>query len=389
MTCPHGEPFPGCGSDSHADALDTIVGFFEKYKKKGRDDVGYKSARKFADQCPDLVDTFTIAFLSSAATRTLLAKDGADQRRFALFLAQAISAFEKRLYGSASAADVERDTLIHFFKCRIPCSCLDGLAEEEPPEETGVCASTECGICKPVAELMACAACKSVFYCDSNCQVTHWPIHAQACCMLATKADETSVTDMETSGQFSVYSLTSARSGRTDRTGKSGKSGSRSSRKSASRRHHKRKEDEQGSLKHSPNKSPNKSPRKSPIRRSPRRTPKKSITDSPTKSVRSISSSKKKKKERMKSISLLDDNIAEKTDSKSKAEKLDSSESLSSERDRRKKNKHHSSTTSHEEHCAQRKSKSNRSSRQRRHHDKNASEKKKSKSKEMHKEIAQ
>ena len=187
-SCPHGDPFPGCSSESHSDGLDIIVHLVQKYEKKGRTDAGYKAARKFAEDSPDLIDTFTIAYVASAGTRTLLYDDA--ERPFAFQLAQVISSFEKRLYGSASAADVERDNLVHFFKCRIPCSCLDELAEEEPPEETGICSATECGACKPVAELMACAACKSAFYCDSNCQRSHWPMHASTCCLLAEKLKE-------------------------------------------------------------------------------------------------------------------------------------------------------------------------------------------------------
>lgn len=408
-TCPHGDPFPGSASEEHSDGLDTIVHLVHKYAKKGRTDTGYKAARKFGEESPELVDTFTIAYLASAGTRTLLYD--ASERPFALHLAQVISAFEKRLYGSASAADVERDNLVHFFKCRIPCSCLDELAEEEPPEETQVCSWIECGACKPVAELMACAACKCAFYCDSNCQRSHWPMHAQECCVLKEKSvnrgdEETSDTELETSGQFSVYSMTSARSnksgtsGRSGKSGKSGKSGSKSRRSS----HRKRKEDAPRSPTKSPRTplSPTRSPR-SPKKllkppKSPRRSPRKSLTvpHSPTKSVKSLSSPSSrrkslvkqdsKKRKARKSIALSQDKSEEKKEkkhSKSKHDKFNSSSgSLSLKKERRKSQK---SSSHDDEHKERRKSKSS-GSHHHHHHKDSSSEKKKSKSKKKHEE---
>ena len=171
MTCPHGEPFPGSATELHEAGLQTILELVAKYNKTGRNDAGYKAARKFATKTPDLVDTFMIAFLACTGVKDLL--ENADRPR-ALRLAQVISAFEKRLYGSASAADVEHENLVRFYNSRIPCSCLDEMMAKEPTEEEeeggsleadhGICAAKDCGACKPLSELMACAACKSVFY---------------------------------------------------------------------------------------------------------------------------------------------------------------------------------------------------------------------------------
>ena len=377
MDCPHGDPFPGSTSEMHEVALDTILELIQKYDEQGRKDVGYKAARKFATKLPDIVDTFLVAFLVSTGTRAILYNDenkDSQNKPFVFHVAQVISAFEKRLYGSASAADVENENIITFYKMRTPCSCLDDIVHDPDEEECGTCAAEGCGACKPLSELSACAGCRAVVYCDANCQRIHWPKHAPVCSILKerlSESDTTSITDLETSGQFSVYSGASARSGKSGRSAKS-----HSSDKSGKSRHRPQKLDR---APRSPLKSPTRSPRKLPT--------------SPTKSVKSVSSprsssrrklltkedSKKKRKVR-KSLSSSDDPVEEKkhhSKTKKKSDKLNSSSGeLSVEKKERRSDKLNSSSGEFSvEKKERRKSKSSSS----RHHDDGHKERSKSK----------
>ena len=302
--CPHGEPFPGSTTDEHEIAFEEILDLIQEYHGEGRPDGGYKAARQFEAHRPDMLDTFLVAFLASEGTRIILEGDEETQS-YAIYVAQVISAMEKRMYGNQCPADVEHENLFVFYKNRIPCECLDELVEvieemqeedseeEEEVKERASCSAPGCGRSRPRSELNTCAACQLVYYCNEECQRNHWPTHALTCIPADVTEENTSPADLGGSGEFSLSSLISEKSGDSKLSRRSHEShGSRlSSRSNGSRDSNEENDD---TMVHSPKKSPK---RPGPRPASPTK-PKKQTRPPPVKE-----SSKKKRKEKKPSTS--------------------------------------------------------------------------------------
>lgn len=75
----------------------------------------------------------------------------------------------------------EEIDIIHFYKKRIPCSCLDEKCSHyEQFQKRG----SRCGKChqkKHYKDLLTCSGCKIVQYCSRECQKLDWPKHKEGC----------------------------------------------------------------------------------------------------------------------------------------------------------------------------------------------------------------
>ena len=129
---------------------------------------------------------------------------GDDRAKFVVqAFAEAIGALEKQVKGHTNVkeelrttidektgvAKATKNSLIKFYKARVPCSCLKEEKEEKPKkkevEQFGYCSFAGCGEKKPLARLSACAGCQSVTYCCVDCQRNDWPEHSKDCQRLA------------------------------------------------------------------------------------------------------------------------------------------------------------------------------------------------------------
>lgn len=71
--------------------------------------------------------------------------------------------------------------VIHFYKKRLQCSCLDEMYSEIKKIEDRV---SECFHCKQKTKrryLRACSRCKCTLYCSQECQQLDWPYHREWC----------------------------------------------------------------------------------------------------------------------------------------------------------------------------------------------------------------
>jgi len=75
----------------------------------------------------------------------------------------------------------EEREIVHFYRKRIPCSCLDKLYSEiKKIEDRG----SRCFHCKQTVkskDIKTCSRCKFVQYCSKECQIKDWPTHKGKC----------------------------------------------------------------------------------------------------------------------------------------------------------------------------------------------------------------
>lgn len=167
-----------------------------------RKSVGKKAAEKWQKDWPELVTSQMMSLLAATGTRMLLTGD--DRAKFVVqAFAEAIGSLEKQVKGHTNVkeelrttidektgvAKATKNSLIKFYKARVPCSCLVEEKEAKPKkkevEEFGHCSFEGCGEKKPLARLSACAGCQSVTYCCVDCQRNDWPEHSKDCERLA------------------------------------------------------------------------------------------------------------------------------------------------------------------------------------------------------------
>ena len=80
----------------------------------------------------------------------------------------------------------DMNTLVSFFRKRIPCKCLDKQYKEvKSITKMGLCANPACSLPDRQVErkkMLCCTGCrKMTYYCSADCQKAHWPVHKKEC----------------------------------------------------------------------------------------------------------------------------------------------------------------------------------------------------------------
>ncbi len=77
------------------------------------------------------------------------------------------------------------NTLISFFKKRIPCQCLDKkYAEVKSLTKMGMCSNFQCSLPDRMtakSDMLSCSGCRAAYYCSAECRKTDWPQHMEMC----------------------------------------------------------------------------------------------------------------------------------------------------------------------------------------------------------------
>ena len=153
---------------------------------------------KFASMLNDvaMMEDVVSFLLASGAQNILDGNDGAArvEASFACYFEQHIRVALKRTHpkfdclriGELQWADM--NTLVNYFRKRIPCKCLDKKYEEvKSINKMGICCNLACSLPNKMAErkkmfrCTGCTGCNSTYYCSAECQKAHWPVHKKYC----------------------------------------------------------------------------------------------------------------------------------------------------------------------------------------------------------------
>ncbi len=79
----------------------------------------------------------------------------------------------------------DMNTLVNYFRKRIPCKCLDRKYKEvKSVIKMGLCANSECSLPERQVErkkMLCCTGCSGTYYCSYECQKSHWKRHKEEC----------------------------------------------------------------------------------------------------------------------------------------------------------------------------------------------------------------
>jgi hypothetical protein len=154
------------------------------------------TAEKFSSVWNDLVMMeHVVSFcLASGAQYILDGKEGAV--RFNAFIAcyfeQFIAVFHKETLPSVNMTLIaelqwaDMNSLVNYFRKRIPCKCLDKRYKEvKSVIKMGLCHNPACSLPDRQVErkkMLCCTGCSRSYYCSYECQKAHWRSgHKEAC----------------------------------------------------------------------------------------------------------------------------------------------------------------------------------------------------------------
>jgi len=71
--------------------------------------------------------------------------------------------------------------IVHFYKKRMSCSCLDELYREIKKCQVRCSKCDHCNQITKRKDLKTCSRCKCIYYCSKECQALDWPRHKEFC----------------------------------------------------------------------------------------------------------------------------------------------------------------------------------------------------------------
>eukprot|EP01064_Diplonema_japonicum_P022754 TRINITY_DN328_c1_g1_i1.p1 TRINITY_DN328_c1_g1~~TRINITY_DN328_c1_g1_i1.p1 ORF type:complete len:261 (+),score=49.80 TRINITY_DN328_c1_g1_i1:60-842(+) len=149
----------------------------------------------------------TLALLGELCRREHLAEPAQDQNKLAEALATTLSLHPSLKQGledcekeNTSASPIASDLLsslpfpnITGWKTKAKDLCyLDPRLDQPWPRVTKADRGTCSGCNKKVEKSLRCSACKAVFYCGADCQVSHWKSQHKAACKIFKEKDAAS-----------------------------------------------------------------------------------------------------------------------------------------------------------------------------------------------------
>jgi hypothetical protein len=139
-----------------------------------------------------------VSFFLYLGTQDILA-GGGSRARFSAFIAAYFEQYNAMMTRKTPAAinvpkmiemlHADSNSLVSFFRKRVPCSCLDGKYKEvKSIAKMGFCCNLQCPIPVPMVKrstMLYCTRCRRANYCSRECQVAHWPSHRDMCNIFA------------------------------------------------------------------------------------------------------------------------------------------------------------------------------------------------------------
>jgi len=148
---------------------------FEKHQEVWKNDAMKKMViGRIVNMGTDLILDESIEGAKKISQAIVLLEHYDGEGIFPLFMSKGSEEITKILYSR------DRD-VVHFYKKRIPCSCLDEIYSEL--KKCQVRGST-CSYCKQTVkrkDLKTCSRCKFAQYCSKECQKLDWPSHKEHC----------------------------------------------------------------------------------------------------------------------------------------------------------------------------------------------------------------
>jgi hypothetical protein len=157
-------------------------------------DAGLNATKgKFASVLNDVAKLEDVVsfLLASGAQNILDGNDGAAciEASYACFFEQYIRVALKRTHPRIDCLRIaelqwaDMNTLVNYFRKRIPCKCLDKKYEEvKSIIRMGICCNPACSLPDKQVErkkMFRCTGtgCSDTYYCSAECQKAHWSVH--------------------------------------------------------------------------------------------------------------------------------------------------------------------------------------------------------------------
>ena len=164
--------------ENSSNSMESIVLYFVRTGANAILDGDYETARRYAV----FASYFERCIVVEDATR--VANRKSDKRRDEEL--HNLKAQLSRSWAKVGEVFSDQQSLVSYYKNRVPCSCLDNKYKEVKygKKKDGICFNPMCRIPCYLVQHSAtalCSQCQQTIYCSKECQVVHWPLHSKIC----------------------------------------------------------------------------------------------------------------------------------------------------------------------------------------------------------------